>query len=217
MGGLRARWSALPRAGRWLAWGALALVAYFAGVEPAVEAAGRFRVEAQRAQETLARQRELAERTGAAGALMARGTTALGVPDEPAPLTSSVDPLVALNSRIDRAAREHGVSIRRRSERQREPMAQVQFMGRAVERRGVEVVVECDTPALTAMLRDLESAPEVHAIRSVRVQRQSVTPGGGGVVQATILPEIFVYKRPDSRGGRGGAAGDVGGGVGGGS
>lgn len=194
--GLRARWDALPRAGRWLAWLVLVLVVYFAGVEPALDAAGRFRAQADGATRTLNQQRTIAQMVSSSGALMARGTTALGVPDEPPGLSSTTDPLVALNSRIDRAARDHGVSIRRRQERPRDAMTGAEFMGDAMERRGVEVVVECDTPQLMAMLKDLEAAPEVHAIRSVRVQRQSITPGGGGVLQATLIPEVFVPKRP---------------------
>ena len=193
-GGLSERWHALPRAARWLVWLVGLLVVYFAGIEPALDAAARLRAKADAAQRTLSQQASIAQSASTAGALMARGTTALGVPDEPPLASSTADPLVALNSRIDRSAREHGVSIRRRTQRPREAMTGAVFGGEALERVGVEIVVECDTRQLMAMVRDLEAAPEVHALRSVRVQRQSLTPGGGGVLQATLVPETFVPK-----------------------
>jgi cobalamin biosynthesis protein CbiG len=197
---LRERYKALPRAGQWLIWFVAVLVGYFALVEPLLAHAAGVSTRADRLQSILDAQAKLAQERSQAGNLIERGLLATGLPNPPTP---GGDPLGTLNRRVDRLARDHNITIKRRTERPNAPIpGNPEWNGQRLEQVGIEFVIDCDTPQLVAVLKDLESAPEVHAISQLRVQKIS-TPATGkddpGLLSVTLLPVTWVLSREASK------------------
>jgi len=206
MSTIASRWSRLPRAARWLiAFGAVTL-GYFAVVEPVLDATNRMNARAEGVASTLARYREQAARLREAEGDIALGVRRFGVVHPPGDANKSSTALV---NRIDDILRGRGVTsdwtIRTRRAvalgrgalfdvLAENPEAQLE-----VSRLMVELQIpEASPEAVMGVIADLESSPEVTAVSQVQIRRVASRDGGGRMVQATIIPEVWVISRKES-------------------
>lgn len=192
------RSTTVPRAVGWLAWAVFILVGYFVGIEPTLDHAARVRDRADAIDRSLTAQAKLAAEREQAGGATERGLAVMGLPNLP----TSADAAEALNRRIDRVARDHAVTIKRRTERPRSPIpGNPEWNTQRLEQVGVEFSIDCDTAQLTAVLRDLETAPEIHGVTQVRVQR--IAAGNGkadtGLLSVSLLPVTWVLPKEGAK------------------
>ena len=188
----------VPRSAGWLVWAVLILVGYFVVIEPTLDHAARVRDRADAIDRSLAAQAKLAAEREQAGGATERGLAVMGLPNLP----TSADAAEALNRRIDRVARDHAVTIKRRTERPRSPIpGNPEWNTQRLEQVGVEFSIDCDTAQLAAVLRDLETAPEIHGVTQVRVQRISAGNGktDSGLLSVSLLPVTWVLPKEGAK------------------
>lgn len=190
---LAQRYRALPRAGKWLVVAGVALVGYFAIVEPLLAWSARVRGEADALQARLEARAQTSERVGGSAGELAQAISTYGTPALPRP----GDPVPALERAISSALSAHGVSPRRREPRTPAPLlasdnqpARIGSSDR-VSRVGVEVTLECTTEQLAKVLHDLEAAPQVASISRLSVRKASDGRSGDQKLAVTMTIEAW--------------------------
>lgn len=197
-----ASYKKLPRAGRWGLWFVLVVVAYYGVIEPAVDWSTRKAAEAEKLEKALNARKRMGEDGGSSAKAVERAIVGLGSPK--VPHASVADPMGFLSQKTADIAQKHGVTVKRRTRRGNTPIAGFEWNGSKVERISLELVVECDTERFVALLKDLESSPDITDISSIRMNKVS-EPGfslaDSTTMQITLVPEMWVLA-----GARGAAA-----------
>jgi hypothetical protein len=195
MSALWERFRALPRSAKWLVLAGLLLLAYFAGVEPAIDAMNRMRARAdQREAELAALRTGLPD--GGEAALHVRRFGPVATPGEP-----ETRP-VAFHRLVTEILARHGVKDHRNTTRSvalgQGPLTDVvKTRELKVERLVREVQFEASPEAVAAVVADLEKTPEVAAVSRVQLAR-SDEEGAGRVLRATISAEAWILVRKEA-------------------
>jgi hypothetical protein len=189
------RFRALPRAAQWGVWAAVAFIAYFVAVEPALERYAKISAEADSLESNLRDRASTAQRFESTGGELERAMVALGNPALPA----KGNPLPALDRRVSSVLSAHNVVARKREPRapialltgpgQRDPA----FIGplSGLQRVGIEITFESDTGQLAKILRDLEAAREVASIPRLSVRKAGDGKPGDQKLAVTMTVEAW--------------------------
>jgi hypothetical protein len=195
---IKERWNALPRAGKWLAVFAVFLIGYFA-VTPLLDKAAELNAKADQAENRLRSAVATAEQLKQSRAEIERTIVALG---KLKPYASGSDPQAALDRRLSEIARQHTLTERRRAAKAPGALPTVTPAPRTItgeappklDRVSMEWQIDCDTTTLMNVLRELESAPEVHSVASVQARKaadNARTLDGEGVLSITFTVESW--------------------------
>lgn len=191
MSALLARLRALPRAAQWGVWAALALVAYFAIVEPTLELRAAWASKADdKSQALVALARGTRE-----GDEVELGIRRFGVVKPPGDPRERAD---AFNRRINEVLKSHEVTDHTGTTRTISlttgPLnSALDASGQRVDRFIREIQFEAAPETLAAVLADLERSPEVAAVSKVQVRKSE--EGGGRLLRATVSVEAWVLAR----------------------
>jgi len=182
----------LPRAGRWLVWTGALLVAYFGLVEPVLDATARLDVEADRLEARLDQARREAGQRGQQLAARRLGMTRFGSPLLPGePDVRAAD----LGARINEVLKAHGVgshTSQASSGRLPEGPLPAALDGARIRTHIRDVQFNARPEVVTAVLADLESAPEV-----ARVTRIDLTPADDRAtrtIRASVTLEAWAIE-----------------------
>lgn len=190
------RFRFMPRAVRWLVWFGAFILGYFVVVEPAMDHAARLDAAADALATSIRRERELAT-TGAPIA-------ALGAPAVPATAPQAQQ---ALRSRVNALLESQGLAadvnerqspLRSAEESTKAVIATLTPPAYTLERFTLDLTLEGSPSSITALIADLEQAPEVAAIgridlrRAVRSQGDGGGGGGSRRLRAVIAVESWV-------------------------
>lgn len=189
------KYRALPRVTRWALLAGAGIAIYFVGVERLIDWSNAQRAEAERIAKSLSDRAKLANERESTGGLLERSIVAFGSPRAP---VSVSDPVDALSRKINDLARKHEVTIKRRSERPRSTINGLEWRGQKIDRVQLEVTVECDTEKFLALLKDIETSPEIASVSTLRLQKQT-EPGKSlsesSLMQVTFIPELWATAK----------------------
>lgn len=204
MNTLLQRWQAMPRAGKWLALAAVAALAYFAIIEPTLDATTSYAVRADVLQSGLDRSRARRAEDSESGRALSLGATRFGAPLLPAATgaTGSDDRGAALNARIesilrDRSLRALSIKARTPVPLGRDALADVVGADEQAQRLVIDLDFEADPQAAMAVIADLEKAPEVASIGRISLRR--LDREGQRVLQVSVSPEAWIVARKGAR------------------
>ena len=185
---LKAKFAALPRAGKWGVLFVAFLVAYFGIIEPYVAALGTFNSEADRIETKLRERASLKGKLTNNAAVIDAGINAFGIPELP----KIEDRSSALTRKLDSVMAGKNVTEKRRLTRDNLPPLTL-GASTTIKRVGIELLIECETPELLAIIRELELAPEVSAVSRVDVRRISEVnyKTGGGLLAVSLVVEMW--------------------------
>jgi hypothetical protein len=201
----------LPRAGKWGALFVLACAAYFGLIEPAMLATSRLSAKAEALDESLSKLNALGGSAGDAVAL-----TSFGAPLLPGDPESRQDLVYnAVNSILARhGVRDRDITERQSPLRNEDATALLGSTATAAtdgERPGVtrlilEITFDASPETISAIVADLEAAPEIATLSRVKFDRNSGGNGSrssrgvglGRNLRATIVPEAWVATRQRS-------------------
>jgi len=166
------RFKKLPRAAKWAAAALAFFTAYFAIIEPALDATARYAARADTLQSALVRANQRARGSAGLAADLKLGTARFG--DKLSPWENPGSG--ALNKRISDVLGEHGVSAWTSDERRAANLPRDTFEGLlAPDERARRIVVDLDFEShpiiATRVIADLERAPEVHAISRLTLRK----------------------------------------------
>lgn len=185
----------LSRAGQWAVLAAIAIVGYFAVVEPAVELFGRWSLKAKETAadlKTFSREEKTGER--------ALGGVALGLSyfGEVAPPGDSESRVEVFNRRIAEVLERHGIRESKTSGRKtsmaKGPLLNSLGTGAAVSREFSDIEFEATPEQVTAIVADLEKVPEVAGVSRVQLRRVDAE-GAGRLLRANLSVETWVIQR----------------------
>ncbi|MGQ0627968.1 MAG: GspMb/PilO family protein [Phycisphaerales bacterium] len=169
------RWRTAPRALKWgLAF--LAFIAlYFGAIEPAVNSLNELNLKADNLAKDLREKAKVREETAGAARLVEQATGFFGRPTLP---ETQKDRQARLERRVNQIFSAHKVSGQRTQYRDPSPLSgdtpkALAPAGRRLDKLIVELSFETDTETLAAIVRELESAPEIATISRVQLRRQS--------------------------------------------
>lgn len=188
-----ARYRKLPRTGRWGFWFAVVLIAYFGVIEPAVNWSVEKAHAAEKLEKSLAARTKLGADSGASNDVLQRSIVAFGAPKTPR--NNLPDPMGYLSQKTADIAQKHEITVKRRTRRNNTPIVNFDWNGAKLERVTLELVVECDTDKFMAMLKDLESSPDITDITSVKMNKLSepgVSLSDSTLMQITLVPEMWI-------------------------
>jgi len=193
------RWRSLPRAARWLIAFGLIVVLYFAVAEPALDWRARASARADALEAGLARQAERAAGTSADAAALALAASRFGSPSLP----GGEERIRELNRRVEDIFSRHTVSnltIRARSPASlgREALAGAVPQGLQAQRAALDIEFEASPETTSAVLAELEGAPEVAAVGRLTLRRTD--RDGRKRVAVSVSPEAWIIA--PARGGR---------------
>lgn len=214
------RWNSLPRAGKWLAVFAVFLVGYFA-VTPLLDKTAELNAKADQAESRLRSAVSTAEQLKQSRAEIERNIVALG---KLKPYATGSDPQATLDRLLSDIARKYTLTERRRAAKAPGPLPTVVPAPRTItgevppklDRVSMEWQIDCDTATLMNVLRELESAPEVHSVASVQARKNNDnarTSEGEGTLSVTFTVESWF----PSKGQPGASASEIGSSSGGGA
>lgn len=212
--GLVATLANMPRVMKWALLAGAVLVVYFVAIEPALDFAASVRDKGDRIERNLARDAALSDPTSDDGRLIALAREHFGAARAPGDAGLTPEGLYRL---VDRVLKEHGVedaSINERTAQLRSEHldAATGSVGGGVNRFILEVTFDSDAETAMDVLAALEQSPEVSAVGRVRLDTQQTRTGSGGderndarryggLVHATIAPEIWLTADPAEGGG----------------
>jgi hypothetical protein len=191
----------MPRAARWLvAFGAV-VIGYFVAVQPAIDAILIMNGRAAGARGELGHEgRERAAREQAV-VLVRSGMGVFGTvsfPGEPAERSE------AFNRRINEVLFKHDVKGDRRVTRtaplEPGPMDAAAGPSKRIDRLIMDIQFEASPEQVSAVLADLESAPEVAAVSRVQLRRESGGEGGaapGRTLRVNLSAEAWLLSRKE--------------------
>ncbi|MGP1347843.1 MAG: hypothetical protein ACTS3F_14395 [Phycisphaerales bacterium] len=198
---IRDRFGRLPRSARWLTWFVLALVAYFAIIEPTLVATADSRAQAQSARDRVERlEQRLASLERAQGEL-ASAITDLGAI---MPLGEQDERSAQLRARVTQILTDRGFTAWDLTQARPIPIPRGALddsaipAGRRIVRVGFDIQLEGSPDAVLGVLADLERAPEVTMVRQASVRRAE--RDARGFLSGTISPEVWVLA-PNTGGG----------------
>lgn len=199
MSPLLQRWHALPRAARWLAVFALAVLAYFLVIEPALDWRARVSAGADALEAGLRRQAERAAGNSADTSVLALAASRFGAPEAP----GGEERIRELNRRVEDIFSRHTVTnltIRARSPSSlgREALAGAVPQGLQAQRAPLDIEFEASPETAAAVLAELEGAPEVAAVGRLTLRRTE--RDGRKRVAVSVAPEAWLIA--PARGGR---------------
>ncbi len=185
---LKAKFSTLPRAGKWGVIFVVFLAAYFGVLEPYVTYLGGINTEADRIEAKLRERASLKGKLTNNAAVIDAGINAFGIPELP----KIDDRSSALTRKLDSVLAGKNVTEKRRLTRDNLP-ALTLGASTTIKRVGIELQIECETPELLAIIRELELAPEVSAVSRVDVRRISEVnyKTGGGLLAVSLVVEMW--------------------------
>jgi len=190
MGRLLEFYRGLPRSGKWLVWAAVLLVAYFGVVEPALDATARLVVRGDQLARRLDAARDDAGERGAQLAAVQLGASRFG--DVALPGDPNLRP-ADLDARIDEILDARGVAshtVRSSAGRLSEgPLTRALGQDARVQTIGRDVTFTASPEVVTAVLADLERAPEV--ARITRVDLSPADDRASRSVQTAIALEAW--------------------------
>ena len=206
MNALVARYHALPRAGKWLAWLGGFLAIFFGLVNPALSRAGEWSSSADKIETTLADRAAKKSLIENSSPELDRSMLAYGTPAMP---QKRRDPQADLDRRVRQVLSAHGVTPKRSASKGPDAFQRptktadgrpIKSDGPKLERYSVELSFECDTTRLLGVMRDLERAAEVSSLSKVVVRRiaDSNSRGGKGdvsMLSVTLVPEMWVIAQ----------------------
>jgi hypothetical protein len=195
MSALLARYRALPRAARWLVLLGLVVAVVLLVVDPILKATADLNGRADAAAAALADERALAERWSSLGPIRAT----FGRPLPPGPEAQRKQ---ALYARVNQVLDRHRIrpEITERTATLRDDLANRDLLQGAerIDRLILDITFEAEPATVTAVLAELEQAPEIAAISRVQVRRadtgRGAAPGAGATrrVRAVLSPEAWV-------------------------
>jgi hypothetical protein len=193
MNTLLARYAALPRAARWGIWGGLAIILYFAAVEPIVnEAAALHAKAADMAAKLVSLDREA--QTGQAR-VVATAAAKFGMPALPG---DSDRTTAVFNTKVGGVLKQHGISkysdLLRMQPMSQGPLTHSVGADDRVERSVAEIQFDATPEVVAAVVADLERTPEVSAVSRVQLGRAD-KDGGSRTLRATLAVEAWVITR----------------------
>lgn len=199
------RFRALPRSGKWLTMFVVFLVAFFGVVDPLLALNNKWAVKADQIQASLHERAGMLEKMENSRAAFESSVIGYGRPDLP---TKSGDRLAALTRRVAQVLSAHEITEKRRNEKPATALAAGARTGAGaidprIERVGFEVQFECDTATLLAVLKDLESAPEVSSIARLDIRKiadSGRTINEAGLLLVSLTPETWAINASKSAG-----------------
>lgn len=191
MSALLERFAALPRAARWGVLAGVLMVAYFAIVEPVLDATATASARADALQAGIDRRLAIAAGQSETSRVFALAAAQYGAPLPP----GGPERAAALNARIETVLRDRAVSAltikaRAPAALPRTAMPGVIPEGRQAQRLVLDVEFESAPDVAAAVIADLERIPEVAAIS--RLSMRKVEREGVKRVQVSVSPETWV-------------------------
>ncbi len=189
----------LPRASQWAVLAGIAVIGYFAVIEPAVELLGRWNLKAKETTADLkafSREAQTGER--------ALGGVAIGLSyfGEVAPPGDSESRVEVFNRRIAEVLERHGIRESKTSGRKtsmaKGPLLNSLGTGAAVTREFSDLEFEATPEQVTAIVADLERVPEVAGVSRVQLRRVDAE-GGSRLLRANVSVETWVIQRKGTR------------------
>jgi hypothetical protein len=200
---LFAKFNRLPRVQKWLVYFLLAIAAYF-GIEWILDRARIQAAAVQVLQTQRAERMKMAEQSASGGGLVERSIVAFGAPSEP--LRGS-DPVDRLNRTVDELLRKHSITAKRRTSKPASPLAvgqnAAEFRGQRLMRYQLDLTIETTTPKFLALLKDMESSPNLAGIASIRMQKiaeSGKTLSDSTLMQILLVPELWAISTTGGRG-----------------
>lgn len=208
---LTARYASLPRAARWLLLGGVAIAAYFAVVEPVLDATARLNAECSA---KMARLDSAARDRAADGSVesdVKLGVQRYGMVAMPG---AGKDRSEALNRRIAQVLMAH--SVRDVTTTVKETPLSGSTLARElgtsgdggtdlrVDRLVTELQFEASPETVAAVVADLERSPEITAVSRLQLRKAAGGTGGGGngakvassrLVKAVVAAEAWQTVR----------------------
>lgn len=199
MSRLLEQWRSLPRAARWLASFAAAVLAYFVIVEPALDWRAGASARADALEAALLRRADRAAGDSADAALLGLAASRFGAPSPP----GGEERVRELNRRVEDIFSRHSVSnltIRARAPVSlgRDALNGIVPEGLQAQRAALDIEFESSPETAVAVLTELESAPEVSAVGRVTLRRDE--RDGRKRVTVSVAPEAWLIA--PARGGR---------------
>jgi hypothetical protein len=196
MSTLRARWSALPRAGRWGLLFALFLALYFGVIERAVDMYVRYAGRADADQAQLIRFEQASDQVLRAAQQTNLGLRTFGVVDEPADSEVRQE---ELNRAIDQILRRNGVeghtSTTRTVPMGKARLSELVPANTRLERLSKTIDFSAHPGAVAGVIADLEQTPAVATISAVTLKTADSRDRPGRLLSATITIEAWVLAR----------------------
>lgn len=206
MSQLLTKFSTLPRAMKWLIVFALFTAVYFAVVEPALDQANQLNTTADRLALGLKQEREWLSPDSSKGQQLADRRKLFGDPLLPGDPANRPE---AIHRAVDKILAKNGVTGKVTKTERRIPFRGeelVNLLGSSIqgtaERVVLDLAFEASPEAVTAIITQLEQAPEVALVGRVELRRTDAgrDPKSGAPVSAartlkvTISPEAWVVN-----------------------
>ncbi len=192
----------LPRAAKWLVVFAAFIVAYFAVIEPTLNATNVARNRADRLEAALRRERALLATNSETGRMLSTGIRTYGLPRHPTDANVRPETLQRTASSI---LLDHGVENATYNERpstiRTEEATAVVGSNNRLERFVVDVTFETSPTEAMAILADLEQARDITAVSRVKIDKALNNRGraddssGLRIVRVTITVESWIALR----------------------
>ncbi len=196
------RWRRMARAARWAVLAGAGMAAYFAVVEPALDAAATLRARAEVMESGLERARDWRAEDSEIGRSLALAQARHGLPRLPGGIENGEDRAVALSARIEsivRPRRLSALAIRSRAPVAlgRDALADVLDADQFVQRLIVDMEFEAEPSAAMEVIAELERAPEVARIDRLSLRR--IEKNGQRLLQVSVSPEAWRITRRGQR------------------
>jgi len=205
MSQLLTKFSTLPRSMKWLVIFLIFTVVYFVIVEPSLDQVNKLNVKADRLALGLKQERDLLSADSAKGKLLADGRRLFGEPLLPGDPANRPE---AIHTAVDQVLAKNGVTKSVKNER-RIPFRGdelANLLGSSIqgtaERIVLDLTFEASPEVVTAILTQLEQAPEIALVGRVELRRPDAgrDPKSGAPVavgrtlKVTISPEAWVVN-----------------------
>lgn len=198
---ISSKYKALPRSARWLIILCAFLGVYFLVLEPVIGQIGTWNAKADeiasRIDSAAAADRTLSQSTGELDRVM----TSLG---KIRPPSTEGEAQAALDRRLSEIVRARNATEIRRSAKPPADFNAKQAAALAIDpsmklqKLSIELRIDCDTTTLMNILKDLETAAEVHAIAKVEIRKGSDSSRSDtdGLLNVTITVETWRIGKP---------------------
>jgi hypothetical protein len=201
MKSLLERFRALPRAARWLAYFGAFCLGYFLVIQPAIDQVNEFNGRAAAARDELGVEGVAKTQRQAVATQVRAGLSIFGpvaFPGDPAERSQ------AFNRTINEVLSKHSIRGDRRITRTAPlgtgPIDAVAGFGKRVDRLIMDLQFDASPEQVSAILADLESAPEVAAITRVQLRRETAGEGSaapGRMLRVSLSAEAWILARKE--------------------
>ena len=196
-----ARYKAMSGIVRFLIWVFVFSGVLLGGVEY-VDAVGQLGGQADLLESRHRERAALRERLDSSKAAFNSAIVAYGTPK----LSRTGDVVAELDRRVSTVLAAHNAIEKRRSAKDATglTMGQISAGGsgneRKLDRVGLEVSFECETSELIAILKDLESSPEISSVGRIEIRKlgEIDKKTGAGYLAVTLAPEVWTFAKTTS-------------------